>query len=131
MVERTFLDSGSPVTQTIEAVTALLTWCKMPTEPMPITVELPGGNVVLVQSSKKDCYYTTTARDCSCPAKAFHPNKRCKHMLRHFPISKEMLIDAAIGETTAGEIEYWQKKDSRNGLELMQTAGFRPVPEGE
>ena len=41
--------------------------------------------MVLVLSNKKDCYYVTTARECSCPARSWHPNQACKHQRRYFP----------------------------------------------
>ncbi len=83
MIERTLLDSGSPVTQSIEGIKALLEWRKMPTNPMPDHIELP-GKVFLVLSSKKDVYYTTTRRTCSCPAQSYHPGERCKHKKKFF-----------------------------------------------
>jgi len=46
---------------------------------MPSFVELAGG-VRLTRSKKADCYYTTTSRDCSCPARAYNPGVACKHM---------------------------------------------------
>jgi len=46
---------------------------------MPSFVELAGG-VRLTRSKKGDAYYTTTSRDCSCPARAYNPGVACKHM---------------------------------------------------
>jgi hypothetical protein len=41
--------------------------------------------LILVLSNKRDAYYTTTARDCSCPAASWHPGQRCKHQRKYFP----------------------------------------------
>ena len=46
------------------------------------------SRLVLVLSNKRDAYYTTTARECSCPAHNWHPGSRCKHQRKHFPESK-------------------------------------------
>ena len=83
MGTKSLLDSGSPVTQSIEAVEALLSWRKMPTSPMPDHIELL-GQVFLVLSSKKDVYYTTTRQACSCPWQVYNPEKRCKHQRKFF-----------------------------------------------
>ena len=69
----------SPKTQSIDAVKSLLAYVGRPSDPMPSFVELVGG-VRLTRSKKGDCYYTTTSRDCSCPARCYSPGKPCKHM---------------------------------------------------
>jgi hypothetical protein len=83
MGTKSLLDSGSPVTQSIEAVAALLSWRKMPTSPMPDHIELL-GKVFLVLSGKRDVYYTTTQQACSCPWQVYNPSKRCKHQRKFF-----------------------------------------------
>jgi hypothetical protein len=88
MAEKLLLDSGSPVTQSIEAVAALLSWRKMPTSPMPDHIELL-GHVFLVLSSKKEVYYTTTRQGCSCPWQVYNPEKRCKHQRKFFKSESE------------------------------------------
>jgi hypothetical protein len=115
MSGRILVESKSPKSQSIEAVKALLTWRKMPTVPMPATIELPGG-VILVLGSKKDIYYTTTHNDCSCPARAFHPDKQCKHMARFATV--EVHIPKAVHDMMP-----------RGGLELMDKIGFKPCLE--
>ena len=69
----------SPKTQATESVKAFLTYMGRPSDPMPVFVELAGG-VRLTRSKKGDAYYTTTPRDCSCPARAYNPGTPCKHM---------------------------------------------------
>jgi len=79
MSERTIIQIQSPKTQSVEAVKTLLTYVGRNCNPMPSFVELAGG-VRLNRSKKADCYYTTTSRDCSCPARAYNPGAPCKHM---------------------------------------------------
>ena len=83
---KTILNIEKPQTQTVEAVKALLTWRGRASDPLPEYVEMGEGErrLVLVLSNKKDAYYTTTARECSCPAHNWHPNQRCKHQRKHF-----------------------------------------------
>lgn len=149
MIERTLLDSGSPVTQSTEAVAALLAWRKMPTNPMPDFIELP-GKVFLVLSSKKDVYYTTTRRVCSCPAQSYHPGERCKHQKKFFTSEAEAYQErkrAAKAQNMAEVLSEHDKnlhnmpanyqrvvraarEDAKSEpLELMNTAGFKPILE--
>jgi len=85
MNEKTLLASGSPITQRIDAVKALLAFKKVASDPLPQEVSLDGGRLVLVLSNKKDAYYTVTAKGCSCPAATYHPGTRCKHSKKYFP----------------------------------------------
>ena len=84
--ERKILSVEKPQTQTVEAVKALLSWRGRASDPLPEFVEIgeEDSRLVLVLSNKKDCFYVTTAKDCSCPAHAWHPNQRCKHQRKHF-----------------------------------------------
>ena len=84
MEGKTLLASGSPITQSIDAVKALLAYAGRASDPLPIFVEMPGREVVLVLSSKKDVYYTTTPRACSCPSAAYRPSQICKHRKTYF-----------------------------------------------
>jgi len=70
---------SGPTTQNTDSVKTLLAYLGRPSDPMPIFVELK-GNVRLTRSKKGDCYYTTTAKDCSCKARTFNPSTSCKHM---------------------------------------------------
>ena len=85
MEGKTLLASGSPITQRIDAVKALLAWKKVASDPLPQEVSLDSGRLVLVLSKKKDCYYVVTANGCSCPAATYHPGTRCKHSKKYFP----------------------------------------------
>ena len=74
-----------PITQSFEAVKALLQWKKIASDPLPADVSLDNGRMVLVLSNKKDVFYTVTATKCSCPAATYHPGQPCKHQRKHFP----------------------------------------------
>ena len=73
----------SPVTQTTEATVLLLKYLGKPFDPLPQEVRLPGA--VLVLSNKKDCYYVTTEKACSCPSATYRPGQSCKHQRKHYP----------------------------------------------
>lgn len=85
MAGKFLIDIQKPTTQTVEAVKSLLAWRGRAVDPLPQYVELgsKGGRCVLVLSNKKDCFYVTTARACSCPA-AVYNHGPCKHQRKHF-----------------------------------------------
>lgn len=76
----------SPKTQSLAAVKALLAWKKVSCDPLPEFVEMgkEDSRLMLVLSNKKDCYYVTTSRTCSCPASVYHPGVACKHSKKYF-----------------------------------------------
>jgi hypothetical protein len=84
---KTLIEMQNPVTQSLDAIKAFLTWKGRAVDPMPSTIEFmqEEGRMMLVLSNKKDSYYVTTATKCSCPAATYHPGKPCKHMRRFFP----------------------------------------------
>lgn len=96
---KTILKVESPKTQSIDSVKALLSWKGRASDPLPEFVEMGAGEsrLVLVLSNKKDCYYVATARDCSCPARSWHPNQPCKHQRKYFAeqqtIRKQTMAD--------------------------------------
>ncbi len=73
----------APTTQTVAGVVSLLKYLNKPFDPLPQEVKLPGA--VLVLSNKRDCYYVTGPKNCSCPARTYRPGQSCKHMRKHFP----------------------------------------------
>jgi len=75
----------TPKTQSLEAVKSLLAWRGRASDPLPAFVEMGEGEIrlMLVLSNKKDAYYVTTARACSCPA-AVYNHGPCKHQRKHF-----------------------------------------------
>lgn len=97
-----------PVTQSLDAVKALLTWKGHPVNPLPTDVSLDNGRLVLVLNNKKDAFYTCTARACSCPSATYRHNGPCKHQRKYFPEAK------AATKNTASE-------------PLIKRGGFRPV----
>lgn len=74
-----------PITQSVDAVKALLSFKKVASDPLPNEVSLDGGRLVLVLSNKKDAYYVVTPTVCSCPAATYHPGQPCKHSRKYFP----------------------------------------------
>jgi hypothetical protein len=76
---------ASPVTQSREAVQQLIKYHNHGQEPaeMPDFYRLT-GEMVLVLSNKKDAYYVTTPRYCSCPAATYRPGP-CKHSRKFVP----------------------------------------------
>ncbi len=66
---------AGPVTQTLQAGLALARYLGIEEE-LPKIIPLANGSR-LTLSSKKDVYYVTTLRTCSCRAGAF--GKICKH----------------------------------------------------
>jgi len=75
---RILFEGSSPKTQSINAVKVFLSWQGKSAEPLPAAIPLDGAMLTL--SKKGDCFYMTTARDCSCPARCYHPSEPCKHM---------------------------------------------------
>ncbi len=69
-------ENSAPVTQELAAGLALARYLSIDEE-LPEKITLWGG-AQLTLSSKKDCWYYTTARSCTCPAGQFH--KICKHV---------------------------------------------------
>ncbi len=76
---KTILNLENPVSQTVDAVKALLAYMRRPAEPLPSFVELQ-NHVRLTLSKDGKGYYLTTPKNCSCPARTFNPGTTCKHM---------------------------------------------------
>jgi hypothetical protein len=95
---------SSPVTQSREAVEQLITYHNHGQQP----VEMPDfyrltGEMVLVLNNKKDAYYVTTPKSCSCPASVYNPGKPCKHSRKYFPQPKMTRVELeAEGEAILG-----------------------------
>jgi hypothetical protein len=82
------LPSG-PVTQSPDAVKQLIAYHNHGQEPaeMPAFYRLT-GDMVLVQNGKRDAYYVTTPKTCSCPSATYRPGSPCKHQRKYFPQPK-------------------------------------------
>lgn len=87
MAGKTLIQMQNPVTQSVAAIKALLSWKGHPINPLPADVSMDNGRLVLVLSNKKDSYYTVTAKACSCPAAVYHHGP-CKHQRKYFAESK-------------------------------------------
>ena len=74
---------SGPTTQSIDAIKSLLAYVGRASDPLPTDVSLENGRLVLVLSNKKDVYYTTTTKACSCPSATYHGG-RCKHQRKYF-----------------------------------------------
>jgi hypothetical protein len=96
-----------PVTQSVDAVKSLLALVGRASDPLPTDVSLDNGRLVLVLSNKRDSYYTTTAKACSCSAAVYHHGP-CKHRRKYFAESKPAT------KATASE-------------PLIKRGGFRPI----
>ncbi len=86
MLDRTL--AASLVTQSREAVKQLITFHNHGVKPqeMPDFHRLT-GEMVLVLNNKKDAYYVTKPKTCSCPSAAYRPGQLCKHARKYFPES--------------------------------------------
>jgi len=84
MEGKTLLASGSPITQSIDAVKTLLAYVGRASDPLPTDVSFDNGRLVLVLNNKKDAYYTVTAKACSCPSAIYRHNGPCKHQRKYF-----------------------------------------------
>ena len=84
MEGKTLLASGSPITQSIDAVKVLLAYVGRASDPLPTDVSLDNGRLILVLNNKKDAYYTVTAKACSCPNAIYRHNGPCKHQRKYF-----------------------------------------------
>jgi len=73
---KNLLEGLSPVTQTIDSGKALAEYLGIEGD-LPETIALANG-ARLTLSSKKDCYYMTTPKSCSC--KGFTYRRTCKHI---------------------------------------------------
>ena len=75
MSERNLLEGVSPVTQSADAGKALAKFLGMK-EALPETIALANG-ARLTLSSKKDCYYYTSEKVCTCKAGTY--GRTCGH----------------------------------------------------
>jgi hypothetical protein len=99
---------ASPVTQSREAVKQLIAYHNHGKKPQ----EIPdfyrlSSEMALVLNNKKDAYYVTTPKTCSCPAATYHHGP-CKHQRKYFP-QQEAATPVSASEP------------------LIKRGGFRPV----
>lgn len=104
----------SPKTQSVAAVKALLAWKKVSCDPLPEFVEMgkEDSRLMLVLSNKKDCYYVTTSRSCSCPSSTYHPGTRCKHIRANFPEQQTAKPESSMEDIRAS-LSGWRGPDGQ------------------
>ena len=126
------------VTQSVESVVELLKYLGRPTSPIPEAFHIM--DMVLVLNSKKDAFYVTTLKACSCPSFIYRGGP-CKHQKKYFADSKKH--GQTIAETLREHDEnLWKMPKSyqrivhaareeaeAEPLELIHRCGFRPVLE--
>jgi hypothetical protein len=92
-----------PVSQSVEAVKALLTWKGRAVDPLPSVVEFANegeeSRLMLVLSNKKDNYYVVTPTACSCPARTDRSGGPCKHQRKYFGAKLEQVTTGSIRPT--------------------------------
>jgi len=102
-----------PKTQSIEAVKSLIEFVTgAKCQDLLAVVKLANG-WQLTRSSKGDCYYVTSPKECSCPG--FHYRRTCRHVAalagQTEKVLPALLVDAYAFDTLPGEVDYWQKKE--------------------
>ena len=120
MFEKNLLEGRTgPITQSVDAVKALLQWKKIASDPLPADMSLDNGRFVLVLSNKKDVFYTVTATKCSCPSAAYRGG-RCKHMRHYFP--QEQVVTVAESSSIRPDMRGFRPISSLPGEERAAKA---------
>lgn len=123
METKTLQDSGRGVTtQSVESVKSLLAFMGRDRDPMPEFVEIrieDNDRVVLVISKKKDAYYVTAEKSCSCPTATFRQGP-CKHQNRFFGEKADVKLPANYQRMVRAATEEMESGPSMG-------AGFKPV----
>jgi len=96
-----------PVSQSIDAVKALLTWKGRALDPLPSVVAFANegeeSRLMLVLSNQKDNYYVVTPTACSCPTRTDRPGEPCKHIRKYFGAKQEQAVIGSIRPTDSFE----------------------------
>jgi hypothetical protein len=127
MTGRTLFEIEGPKTQSIEAVKTLLAFVGRGCDPLPSEISLENGRLMLILSNKKDVYYVTTAKACSCPSAMYRPGKSCKHQRKYFPQLKktqeeiEAEIDAELASYKG------PSRLARPKEESLLSGSFKPI----
>lgn len=109
--------STAVVTQSTEAVKALLAFVGRASDPLPTFVELDGG-VRLTRSKKGDAYYTTTPTDCSCKARTYNPGTPCEHMKA---LQAGNGVDASRAQARAYQARQRELRANRSSLRPVES----------
>ena len=131
------LEGLSPVTQTIESGKALAKFLGMKEE-LPETIALANG-ARLTLSSKKDCYYMTTEKGCTCKAGTY--GRICRHrkaLEGPKPHGQSLAQTLVEHDRNLSKMPYQYRRmvqaardeEESEPLELIHKGGFRPcLPE--
>jgi hypothetical protein len=139
MYESLLLDNSTPTTQSAETVKQLIAYVNGGQAPK----ELPPAykmtdELVLVLSNKKDSFYVTTPKTCSCPSFVYRGGP-CKHQRKFFPDSKPGC--QTLAETLAEHdrnlhkmpksyqrmVRAAREDAEAEPLESIHKGGFRPI----
>ena len=107
MSEKIIFEGTNPVTQTIESGKALASFLGMKEE-LPVVISLANG-ARLTLSSKKDCYYFTSEKSCTCKAGTY--GWMCKHR-------KTLESSKPHGQTMAETLEGPRQEPLQDAKEL-------------
>jgi hypothetical protein len=133
------MNSKALSTQNVKSVVELLNFFGKNSDPLPEAVLL--DSVMLVLSNKKDAYYVTTAKSCSCPSSSYRPCQRCKHQLKHFSekdIKRQSITDVVEEHdrnlprmpASYRRIVKAAREEAEADLELKPKGSFKPFLEG-
>ncbi len=128
------------VTQSAASVVSLLEYLGRPSNPLPAVIELPG--MALVLSNRKDVFYATTPKSCSCPSAVYWPGQKCKHQRKYF--AEKSIVRQSIAEELDEHaknlsrtpssyqhmVEAAREETEAEPLELKPTGSFKPFLEG-
>lgn len=134
MIGKNLLEGKTgPVTQSLASVKSLLAYVGRGCDPLPAFVEMGKGDckVVLVLSNKRDVYYTTTARVCSCPSATYRHNGPCKHQRKFFsgPQKSREVLEAESDTILAAQNGAKRLARPPKDEPLIQRGGFKPFDE--
>ena len=128
------IDIQSPVTQTIDSVKALAKFLGMK-EDLPETIVLANG-ARLVLSTKRDCYYFTSEKGCTCRAGTY--GRICRHRK---PIESPKPRGQSLAQTLEEHdrnlhkmpksyqrmVRMAREEAEAEPLELIHKGGFKPI----
>lgn len=127
-MNKILIEKEALVSQSVKSVVELLNYIGKFADPLPEVVEFPG--LVLVQSRKKDAYYTTTALSCSCPSANYRPGQICKHRRTYFSdVEKAERIAEAKAKTEVSRQQTRDYQDRQRAIMAEERRSPRPIEE--
>ena len=137
MSGKIIFEGTNPVTQTIESGKALASFLGMKEE-LPVVISLANG-ARLTLCSKKDCYYFTSEKGCTCKAGTY--GRLCKHRktLESSKPRSQTLVETLEGhdknlskmpKSYQRMVRMTREAAEAEPLELIHKGGFKPcLPE--